>query len=99
MSGVRPLTCPDWTMEPHGQAVALSEAVRIRGQTPDMAEADVSETDDVLGLDGHAGELETRRVPERRDDRGGRDDRRRLADAFRAVGRVGLGILDQLGED
>ena len=33
------------------------------------------------------------------DDRGGRDDRRRLADSLHAVGRVRLGLLDELDDD
>src|SRR5581483_4350162 len=37
-------------------------------------------------------------VAERRDDGGGRDDRRRLPDALHAVGRVGLRVLDQLAD-
>ena len=47
------------------------------------------------GRTGHAGELAPGRGAQRRDDRGRRDDGRRLADALDAVGRVGLGILDQ----
>ena len=44
---------------------------------------------------GARAEVAAGRVAQRRDDRGGRDDRRRLADALDAVGRVRVGILDQ----
>ena len=51
------------------------------------------------GRTGTRRELAAGRGAERGDDRGGRDDGRRLADALHAVGRAGLRILDQLGDD
>ena len=55
--------------------------------------------DDVVGADRDPRQLAAGRVPQRRDDRRGRDHGRRLADALDAVGRVGLGVLDQLALD
>ena len=90
-----------------GAAIVLaSVAVVVRRESvPAEAEAApagagrVSELDlesDVVGAHRNARQLAAGRVPQRRDDRRGRDHGRRLADALDAVGRVRLGVLDQL---
>src|SRR3712207_5040417 len=71
-----------------------------RPDTPLRKETDAAlDADEVLGADGRTRELETRGVAERGDDGRGRDDRRWLADALGAVGRVGVRLLDEHGLD
>src|SRR6266487_4420269 len=58
-----------------------------------------SQADDIVRADRDASQGASGRVAERGDDRRGRDDRRRLADALHPVGGVRLRILDELRDD
>src|SRR6266545_5664063 len=58
-----------------------------------------SQADDIVRANGHARQVATGRVAERRDDGGRRDHRRRLTDALHAIGRAWLRILDELRDD
>src|SRR5919106_5432626 len=63
------------------------------------ADRGLGQSDDVVGADRHPRQLAAGRVAERGNDRCGGHDRRRLADALDAVGRVRLGLLDELRRD